>query len=101
MIGPLPGGLSLVSLPIGNIGKKAPAFKIESANGAGAVLERAASMKTKEAGTTISLHIASVVARRSHDILPAYDMNSQKVAGALITRRATLLNKWFPRWVRS
>jgi len=46
----------LVSLPLWNIGKRASAFKIESANGAGAVLERTTSMKTV---------IASVVARNS------------------------------------
>ena len=65
MIGFLFGSLSLVSLLLGNTGKRDAAFKIESANGAGFVVERGTSMKTTGAGTTKFLLIASVVARGS------------------------------------
>jgi len=60
IIGPLPGPLRLMSLPLGNIDKRDPAFKRESANGAGSVLERFTSM--------MKTIIASVVARRSHPV---------------------------------
>ena len=60
MIGPLSGRLRLMRLPLGNIGERGPAFKIEIANGAGFVLERSMSMKTRGAGTTNFLHQLSI-----------------------------------------